>query len=92
MILSNCGMFSDSPASTDAVRAESEQFRVILRRHCIRSHLRYTQSGNLFMAKRWVAIHSRDFARALRLAKAFLKVDDRETRWIHDAARGPCPR
>lgn len=84
--VSDCGGWSDSPAPTDAVKAELEQFRVILRRHGIRSRLKYTQSGNLFMAKRWVVVHSRDFMRAMRLATASLKVYDRETHWIHDAA------
>src|SRR5688500_2887517 len=70
---SDCGSWSDSPAPTDLVREELERFRVVLRKNGIRSRLRYTQSGNVFMSKRWVLVHSRDFARASILAAEFIE-------------------
>jgi hypothetical protein len=83
---SDCGSWSDSPAPTQQVREELERFRSILRSHHIRSRLKYTTSGNAFMAKRWVVVHSKDFARASTLATEFLQQHQQDTRFVHDAA------
>ena len=83
---SDCGAYSDSPAPTSSVADELDDFRKILRANHIRSRIVYTQSGNLFMLKRWVVVHSRDFFRANALADTYLKEHQTDTRWIHDAA------
>ena len=83
---SDCGSWSDSPAPTDLVREELEGFRAVLRANCIRSRLRYTQSGNVFMAKRWVVVAGKDFPRASVLAAQFLEEHYHDTRYVHDAA------
>jgi len=83
---SDCGTWSDSPAPSDNVIEELEDFRRVLRANHIRSRIRFTQSGNAFMVKRWVVVHSRDFARAMGLAETYLKEHDTDTRYIHDAA------
>src|SRR4051812_11961530 len=81
---SDCGSWSDSPAPTDHVREELERFRVVLRQNHIRSRLVYTRSGNAFMAKRWVVVHSKDFMRAMALAAEFLEQHQHDTRFIHN--------
>ncbi len=83
---SDCGGYSDSPAPTDSVREELERFRAILRKNRLRSRLVYTRSGNVFMLKRWVVVHSRDFARASTLAAEFLEQHHHDTCYVHDAA------
>jgi hypothetical protein len=83
---SDCGMWSDSPAPSDQVAAELEDFRKVLRTNHIRSRIRFTQSGNAFMVKRWVVVHSRDFAKANVLAESYLREHQHDTRWVHDAA------
>jgi hypothetical protein len=83
---SDCGSWSDSPAPSDQVREELERFRVVLRKHGIRSRLRYTRSGNAFMVKRWVVVHSKDFMRASTFAAEFLEQHHHTTRFIHNAA------
>ena len=83
---SDCGTFSDSPAPSDRVADELEDFRQVLRANHIRSRICYTQSGNLFMAKRWVVVHSKDFPKALALAEQYLAEHQQDTRFIHDAA------
>ena len=83
---SDCGTYSDSPAPSDKVREELEDFRQVLRANHIRSRIVYTQSGNVFMAKRWVVVHSRDFFKANALASDYLREHNSDTRWIHDAA------
>src|SRR5688500_11464785 len=82
---SDCGSWSDSPAPTDQVREELEQFRAVLRANRIRSRLAYTHSGNIFMLKRWVVVHSRDYERANQLANDFLQQHQDTTRYVHDA-------
>lgn len=83
---SDCGSHFDSPAPTENVREELEQFRTILRSERIRSRLIYTRSGNAFMVKRWVVVHSKDFVRASTLAERFLREQHETTRYVHDAA------
>jgi hypothetical protein len=43
-------------------------------------------SGNIFMLKRWVVVHSRDFFKANALAEQYLADHEQDTTWIHDAA------
>src|SRR5260221_371738 len=83
---SDCGTFPDSPAPSDRVSEELEDFRRVLRTNRIRSRIRITNSGNIFMAKRWVVVHSKDFLKALALAEQYLAEHQDHTRWIHDAA------
>lgn len=83
---SDCGNFSDSPAPSDRVKAELEDFRKVLRTNHIRSRIRFTRSGNLFMLKRWLVVNGRDYARANELAQQYLAENDSSTHWIHDAA------
>ena len=83
---SDCGTWPDSPANSDRVAAELEGFRRVLRSNRIRSRIRFTQSGNVFMVKRWVVVHSRDFAKANELAAEYLREHHSDTRYIHDAA------
>lgn len=82
---SDCGTWSDSPAPSDRVAAELEEFRKVLRANRIRSRIRYTTSGNVFMAKRWVVVNGIDFHRALALATSYLAEHQDDTRYIHDA-------
>src|ERR1035437_6906761 len=83
---SDCGTWPDSPANSDLVAAELEDFRKVLRANGIRSRVHFTQSGNAFMLKRWVVVHSKDFAKANALAEIYLREHHSTTRWIHDAA------
>lgn len=83
---SDTGTWSDSPAPSDRVAAELEDFRKVLRANGIRSRIQYTQSGNVFMAKRWVVVHSRDFLKASALAADYLRDHQSDTRFIHEAA------
>ena len=83
---SDCGTWSDSPAPSDLVREELEAFRKVLRANRIRSRIGSTQSGNVFMAKVWVVVHSRDFPAASGLAEQYLADHQHDTRYVHDAA------
>ena len=83
---SDCGSWPDSPAPSDTVAAELEDFRKILRANHIRSRISFTSSGNAFMAKRWVVVHSRDYPKALVLVEQYLREHHADTRYIHDAA------
>jgi hypothetical protein len=83
---SDTGMYSDSPAPSNLVKDELDEFRKILRANKIRSRITYTRSGNVFMVKRWVVVHSRDYLKALPLAQAYLAEHKHDTRFIHDAA------
>lgn len=83
---SDTGTYSDSPARSDLVQDELEDFRKVLRANRIRSRITFTRSGNVFMVKRWVVVHSRDFPKAVALAEAYLGEHQHDTRFIHDAA------
>jgi hypothetical protein len=83
---SDCGNFSDSPAPSDRVAAELEDFRKVLRTAHIRSRVRFTRSGNLFMVKRWLVVSGRDFLKANALGQQYLAEHEGDTHWIHDAA------
>jgi hypothetical protein len=80
------GDWSDSPAPTDRVLAELADFRKILRKHHIRSRIKWGQSSNCFCAKVWIVVHSKDFARGRKLADAYLASTKSTTHYIHDAA------
>lgn len=83
---SDTGMWSDSPARSDVVRDELEDFRKVLRANRIRSRLRYTQTGNVFCLKRWVVVAGRDYPKAVALVEEYLRDHEHSTRFIHDAA------
>jgi len=68
------------------VAAELEGFRRVLRKNHIRSRIAYTQSGNAFMAKRWVVVHGKNFLKANAMAEDYLREHHSDTRFIHDAA------
>lgn len=82
---SDCGTQPDSPAPSPVVRQELMGFRRVLRQAGISSRFKYTNSGNLFMLKRWVVVRSTDYPKALELAEKYLKEHDKDTRFIHDA-------
>src|SRR5688500_18670531 len=83
---SDCGTWPDSPAPSDRVAEELEDFRSVLRQHHIRSRIRYTRSGNVFMIKRWIVVRRQDFVVASHLAEQYLQEHHHDTRYIHDAA------
>ena len=83
---SDTGTYPDSPAPSGVVSDELEDFRKVLRANGIRSRTAYTRSGNVFMLKKWVVVHSRDYPKALALAEAYLAEHRHDTRYIHDAA------
>jgi hypothetical protein len=82
---SDTGMAPDSPAPSDKVKEELEDFRVVLRVNKIRSRVKYTPSGNCCMVKRWVVVNGRDYEAALALATDHLALVNSTTRYIHDA-------
>ena len=83
---SSCtGDWSDSPAPTDEVKAELEEFRKVLRANKIRSRCGATRSGNVFMVKLWVTVSGQDYPVALKLATDYLAAHERDTVHIHDA-------
>jgi hypothetical protein len=82
---SDTGTSYDSPAPTNAVKAELNDFRKVLRVNKIRSKFAFTRSGNLFMVKRWVVVSSKDYAKSRSLAAQYLKMHGMDTQFIHDA-------
>lgn len=82
---SDTGMSYDSPCPSDKVEAELNVFRGELLKHGISSHYSSSQSGNLFMAKQWVVVSSKDFKKASEIAIKYLADHDYDTRYIHDA-------
>jgi len=78
-------MWSDSPAKSDLVKQELEDFRKVLRKEHIRSHYKATESGNLFMVKVWVVVAPKDFTMAKNLADTYLEETKHHTRHIHNA-------
>lgn len=83
---SSCtGDWPDSPAKTSDVKAELGALRKELRKVHIRSRLRGTRSGNVFMTKVWVVVSRADYATANEIAKAYLAQHENDTRLIHDA-------
>lgn len=83
---SDTGMWEDSPAPSDKVKDELERFRRdVLRPEGIRSRVRWSASGNVFMVKRWVVVPPGDFERAAQLAVDWLAEHKDDTDFIHDA-------
>lgn len=83
---SDTGTWSDSPAPTPAVLAELRKFRrEVLKPLGIKSRSRIGSSSNVFMAKRWLVVDTRDFPRAAQAAVDYLKAHDSELRYVHDA-------
>lgn len=81
---SDCGDAPDSPAPTDKVKAELERLRAYLKEQGITSRYKSSQSGNAFMAKRWVCVSDADYDKALELTTAWLAEHEHDTRYIHD--------
>ena len=81
---SDCGTWSDSPAPSDKVKAELMAFRAVLKAAGIKSRFSGTQSGNCFMGKVWVTVHSRDFTAAHAVATKYLEETKDSTQYIHD--------
>jgi len=79
------GEWSDSPAPTSKVKDELNGFRKVLRQNGIRSRFMTTRSGNVFMVKLWVVVDKRNFLEAKSLADEYLKKNDRDLRFAHDA-------
>lgn len=83
---SDTGMYDDSPAPSDKVKAEIRRFqREVLRPAGIKSRQRYGRTSNVFNAKRWVVVAQADFAKAAQLAADWLAAHKLDTRFIHDA-------
>lgn len=83
--VSDCGMSSDSPARSDVVKAELDDFRQVLRQAGIKSRLKYNPQphGNGFVIKRWVIVRRADFAKAAAIALDYCAAGN--GRLIHDA-------
>lgn len=74
---SDCGTLPDSPAPSDKVKAELNKVaRDALRANGIRYRTRYGRTTNVFCTKRWLIVHSRDFARASAAILAYLRAHD----------------
>lgn len=83
---SDTGRWSDSPAPTDKVHAELNRVRKeVLRPAGIRARIVATQSGNAFMRKLWITVHSRDFQAAAQLVSNWLAKHNADTNYVHDA-------
>lgn len=83
---SDTGMWDDSPAPSDKVKAELDRFRKeVLRANGIRSRIRHTQSSNVFMVKHWVVVSEEDFDRAAQLTVDWLDEHDDDLNYIHSA-------
>lgn len=84
--VSDTGTAPDSPAPSDKVRAELGRFRrEALRPAGIRSRVRWGNSSNVFMGKRWLEVAPQDFERAAQIAVDWLDEHNRDTTYIHDA-------
>jgi len=82
---SDTGMWSDSPAPSDKVKNELDDFRTVLRKNKIRSRIGVTKSGNVMMVKVWVVVNKIDFERANKIAREYLELNETCTRYIHNA-------
>lgn len=69
---SDTGMAYDSPARSVDAKAEIERVRAeVLRPAKIRSRVEFGRTSNVFAGKRWVVVHSRDYAKAEPLVRAW---------------------
>lgn len=83
---SDTGTWSDSPCPSDKVVAELARFRKeCLRPAGIRSVMRFGGSSNVFCGKRWVCVSASDWEKANELTTEWLKANDRNTHYIHNA-------
>ena len=83
---SDCGTWSDSPAPSDRVKEELGRLVSYLGEQGINARLaRPTQSGNVFMVKRWVVVYSSKFQQAKKLAEKWLEDHRGDTRYAHTA-------
>jgi hypothetical protein len=83
---SDTGMWEDSPAPSNKVKAELDRFRKeALRANGIQSRVRTGGSSNVFMGKRWVIVSEQDFARAAQLTVDWLADHYDDTDYIHEA-------
>lgn len=82
---SDTGDEHGSPAPTEAVHKELNDFRKLLTSKAIVSRIEHTQSGNVFMTKCWVVVDEVDLKKALSLAKKYLKETKNQTYYIHEA-------
>lgn len=83
---SDTGNWDDSPAPTEKVLKEIGRFRrEVLRPAGIVSRLKWSQSSNVFMVKRWLVVSATDFDRAAQLAVDWLAKHSRDTDYVHAA-------
>lgn len=83
---SDTGNWDDSPAPTEKVLKEIGRFRMeVLRPAGITSRMRFSQSSNVFMVKRWLVVSASDFDRAAQLATDWLEKHRDDTDYIHGA-------
>ena len=83
---SDTGMWPDSPAPTDAVKAEIRRFqRECLRPAGIKSRTSMGRSSNVCCGKRWALVDAKDFARAQAMAEVWLDTHKASTYYIHHA-------
>ena len=90
---SDCGSFSDSPAPTTKVLAELEGVIAFLKAQGVQADfwrpdgedIGATESGNIFMGKRWVVVPAKQFKLGTELADEWLDSHKRDTYYIHDA-------
>jgi hypothetical protein len=85
--VSDCGMCEDSPAPSIAVLTELADLRKHLLDKGIECRHIISRSSNVFMIKHWlIPTNPNQQRRARRLANEWLKVNDSNTRYIHDAS------
>ncbi len=82
---SDTGSWSDSPCPTKSVKSELGAFRSVLRAAGIRSRWGGSSSGNVFCGKRWVLVAPSDWPRGIELADQYLRENDAELVYAHDA-------
>lgn len=70
---SDTGGWEDSPAPSDKVNSEIDQFRSGLSVAGVKSKVVTTSSSNAFMVKRWVVVDKRVLKKAKEMAKTYLK-------------------
>ena len=82
---SDTGMWSDSPAPSNEVTKELNQVKQMLAREGLHPmDLNPTQSGNVFMGKRWVGVPETEWDTGMKKVKKFLK-KKKDLSYIHDA-------
>lgn len=78
------GTWPDSPCPTPEVKAELREFGKMLRLHGVRYRTKFGVSSNVFCGKRYIVVHSRDYPRALGLARDWFAANNQFTRYIHE--------